>query len=397
MHVIFYSGIINKRKGGPSGYLGYLYESINHSKIVFITSSQYTQSLFSKIYEKFPIIVKNIRNKLFLNNSQKIIDRSKNYFLKSCVINNIDFHNIKSIHFHTTLDFFFFIENYKNYNGIKILTTHTPTMPFIERLDGYKYLKKAEKDKLFEFFKKVDLLSFKEADYLILPSKNSLEHYYETCKDFKEIIKNKKIKYLYTGVEKLQYKIERDVFRRKYGLENKFVVSYVGRHNLVKGFDILMKAAELIWQIYPDIYFLIAGKKGPLKGIKDKRWIEIGWTDDPGSIINASDVFVLPNRQTFFDLVLLETLSLGKISVVSFTGGNKEIVNLTSGVIGFEKENVDDLVKKLLYLYNLPEDKRIYLEKENIEIYEKYFTTEIMGRNYIKIIEEIYNENNLCF
>jgi hypothetical protein len=55
------------------------------------------------------------------------------------------------------------------------------------------------------------------------------------------------------------------------------------------------------------------------------------------------------------------------------------------------------LVKKLLYLYNLPEDKRIYLEKENIEIYEKYFTTEIMGRNYIKIIEEIYNENNLCF
>jgi hypothetical protein len=27
-------------------------------------------------------------------------------------------------------------------------------------------------------------------------------------------------------------------------------------------------------------YFLIAGKEEPLKGIKNDRWIEVGWTND---------------------------------------------------------------------------------------------------------------------
>lgn len=58
-------------------------------------------------------------------------------------------------------------------------------------------------------------------------------------------------------------------------------------------------------------------------GLKDSRWKEVGWTNDSQSIIAASDVFVLPNRETYFDIIMLEVLSCGKIVIASRTGGNK--------------------------------------------------------------------------
>ena len=53
-----------------------------------------------------------------------------------------------------------------------------------------------------------------------------------------------------------------------------------------------------------EVYIVTAGV-GDIKSPSHERWIDIGWTSDPGAVINASDVFVLPNNRTYFDLILL--------------------------------------------------------------------------------------------
>ena len=50
--------------------------------------------------------------------------------------------------------------------------------------------------------------------------------------------------------------------------------------------------------------FLIAWKEYPIKWLNNDRWIEIWWTDKPYEIIKASDIFILPNKETYFDLIL---------------------------------------------------------------------------------------------
>ena len=71
------------------------------------------------------------------------------------------------------------------------------------------------------------------------------------------------------------------------------------------------------------MYISNSWKRRTDEGLKTDHWIEVGWTNDPHSLIAASDVFVLPNHETYFDLILLEVLSLGVPVVMSRTGGNK--------------------------------------------------------------------------
>ena len=135
--------------------------------------------------------------------------------------------------------------------------------------------------------------------------------------------KKKKHRYMPTGIVGCKAKVNREDFRKKYGIpDNAFVISYAGRHNEIKGYADLKKLGEKLLAD-KNVYFLIAGKEEPMTGLKNDHWIEVGWTNDPHSLIAASDVFVLPNHETYFDLILLEVLSLGVPVVMSRTGGNK--------------------------------------------------------------------------
>ena len=42
---------------------------------------------------------------------------------------------------------------------------------------------------------------------------------------------------------------------------------------------------------HDNIYILVAGKEEPMKGLAHPHWIEVGWTNDPYSLINACDIF----------------------------------------------------------------------------------------------------------
>ena len=145
----------------------------------------------------------------------------------------------------------------------------------------------------------IDEYSFNRADYIIFPCEEAEEPYYHTWNKYDEIKKNniKKFRYIPTGIQDINVRYDNKFIRNKFNIpENAFLISYVGRHNEIKGYDKLKIIGREIINEYDNVYFLIAGKESPIKGLENNRWIEVGWSDLPNEIINSSDLFILPNK-----------------------------------------------------------------------------------------------------
>ena len=110
----------------------------------------------------------------------------------------------------------------------------------------------------------------------------------------------------------------------------------------MKGYDRVIRIFEKL----ENVTVVCCGKEGAIRSPKSENWIEIGWTDDPFSYVCASDLFILPNRETYFDLALLETLSIGKTMLLSRTGGNKVFDGMEDrGIYLFDTE--EDAVARI--------------------------------------------------
>lgn len=389
---IFYDGELLERAGGPSTYLYNLKKGIeksNSNEIKFISrksTNEYKKSnLYKKLkqkgIEKFPKLYEKIAIKHQMNESEIFESLAK-----------ID--DIELIHFHSTSNYVK-AKKYLNEGTVTLLMSHSPeiTSKQVSKSLSDKYKGKYEFQKMEKFyFETFDKQAFKTADILIFPSKEAMEPYYETCQEFDKIIQGKEIKYIMTGTAPLQYELKSEEFRNKYNIpKDAFVISFVGRHNEVKGYDKFLSIAQKVLEKNNNIYVVTAGV-GPIGSPKLKRWIDVGWTKDPGSVINASDLFILPNKRTYFDLILLEVLSLGKACLASNTGGNKTIAGLTNGVITYNE--IDEAVEIIESLKN-NKKKLKELDMENLEIYKKYFTVGKFVERYISLIDEIRKEKGI--
>lgn len=179
--------------------------------------------------------------------------------------------------------------------------------------------------------------------------------------------------------------------QKKYGVSGKFVIGYVGRHNEIKGYDILKEAARKVLFQNENTCFLIGGKQGnTYSPLQHERWIEAGWTN-PADLFMAIDVFVLPNRMTYFDLVLLEVMSAGIPVIASATGGNKSVQNMTDALILYQNTAVD-LAEKIMEFSQLSDTNRKTISQKVLSSYEQFYTTKIFAEKYKNLINNIYND-----
>ena len=376
-------------KGGALGYNYHLKKQLDFIGIKHI-HYLYRSAKFKKGANNR---IKSIRSGLI----KSILLIMKSVYKKSSILYGfnhkaeVDLNQYDTIHFHAAYDMYAVRDSLKKYNGSVVLTSHTPTRPSNEIYDNLTTWEKRHMNWFYKKLIKVDEYAFKRANYIIFPCPEAEEPYYNTWPEYSAIKDSKKDKYRYllTGTEARVAKRDRQSVRKEYGIpEDAFVVSYVGRHNSIKGYDLLKLLGEEYLNKNKHTYFLIAGIEEPMKGLKHERWIEVGWTNDPHSLIAASDVFVLPNRETYFDLVLLEVLSLGKIILASNTGGNKYFERINAkGVLLFN--DIDDAKKKLDYVKSLSEDEKAFLEKANEELFFNTFSLSVFAKNYVKLINSI--------
>lgn len=374
--------------GGPSGYLYNLNKGlsqINYDDVEFLpcqNSNVNNSNLKAKIKKYMPRF------------SQRIID-AYNISKKTDIQlhSTVDLTEYSAIHFHSTEELFQSRQQLKDFSGVIILTSHSPCARHVELIDSISTLNRFLFSNKLKKLEEMDRYAFDRADVIVFPCREAEEPYFNTWLDYKRIHERNKEKYRYlpTGIDQCFAKQTKDEIRKKYHIpKSAFVICYVGRHNAMKGYDDLKRIAKYLLD-NDNVYFLIAGKEEPLKGLKNQRWIEVGWTNDPHSIINASDLFVLPNKETYFDLIMLEVLSLGQIVVASNTGGNKYFGSFKDTGI-FLYDDIADAVKCINRCIDLDEKDRVKMKNNNLILFNNYFSLSVFTNNYINLINSISRE-----
>lgn len=386
--------------GGPSGYLYNLktyIEKNNIENIEFLNNKDFVKKIEIKKKKNFEIIrgiVRNFKAKFFKTKKlEKRINRAYKFYEGDySFMNTYDI-----IHFHDVRSFYKAKNILKNFKGTTLLTSHCPKTPAQEEIeDNIKWDYKTFPKKLREKLELIDRESFKNADYLVFPCKEAQEPY-EEDNEIKKILEEKyktnRILYIPTGIPLKNIDKDDQFFsNKKIDINKKFIVSYIGRHNKVKGYDFLKLLGEKVLEKYKDVIFVIGGEiNEKIPVIENKNWIEFGWTKEGYSIIKNSDIFILPNEKTYFDLILLEVLSMGAPVLLSETGGNKYFKKYDEkGLFYFKKHDLKEALERFDEMYILWKNKKLVLEGEkNYKIFEKDFTVNTFGANYIRMYDEV--------
>ncbi|HZF71590.1 glycosyltransferase [Sulfuricurvum sp.] len=381
-----------KPAGGPSGYLYNLRLSLTANNISNIHLISFPNSINTptKNKSKIKIKIENLK-KYFYSADYRIKKIEKgNLNLFSSFFKTFE-NELKGAdinHFHLTKDLYYFKKMYPESNTINILTSHSPQPPYLEVYDiliseGYSQ-EKAEKIATFQ--KEIDQFAFINSDFIVFPCEQAVEPYADFLKE--NNISKEKLKYVITSSEKMKYSKNNDEFRKEYSIpENAIILSYVGRKNHIKGFDVFNDLASRFK--HDDRFYFISAGIGPINPIEMKNFIDIGWTNDPGSIINASDYVVVPNRDTYFDLGVIQTMSLGKTIITTPTGGNKWFIDKDLDFIFFNIDELDSLVEtiKTRHPSNAKKNEHFFneiLDNNFFAInYSKFYTSILENYTYL--------------
>ncbi|MEH7121144.1 glycosyltransferase family 4 protein [Neobacillus vireti] len=197
-----------------------------------------------------------------------------------------------------------------------------------------------------------------ESDQIIVCSEYMKE---ELCEVF--AFQDERLTVIPNGVEPLKANIKvADIFPEL--IDKKYIFS-IGRIVEEKGFETIIEAAATAKDKQQDIVFVIAGKGPMLKEYQNrvlKRGLEcyvsfIGYVSDDqrNALIQDCELVVIPSLYEPFGIVVLESMALGKPTVVSNTGGMKGIIkHLQNGML-MVPGSPQSLLEQIEYLFNQPE------------------------------------------
>lgn len=92
---------------------------------------------------------------------------------------------------------------------------------------------------------------------------------------------------------------------------------------------------------------------------------------------------IVPNRDTYFDLGIIQTLSLNKPIITTDTGGNSWFKDKDINLFFASSTDINDFIRIL-------ESNILFIEnKKNYEIYNNYFMNNDFALNYLNLYSDI--------
>ena len=385
-----------KNTGGPTGYLYNISQYLKchpSDSIEFVDERKLQLTRLSKV-RKFMADVLNSVSKyfpwLYYTVIVYILYDLKLSFTKDTItyLNGFDF-----IHVHSSPEVLCYFRKSK-INAKIVLTTHCPE-PVIDEFAGGRSLGRIfqKHPSLRDWCLRKEVRAYDVCDYVMFPVEQAREPYENASKIYKEKFDEIKNKFFYVPTSLNSTKpiagIEDYVTKNNIPGDS-FKLCYVGRHSEVKGYGFLKDAAVKLWGVLPNVCFLIGGMKDCKIGLADKRWIELGWVNTP-KLLNEVDAFVLPNKNTYFDLILLEVLRQGTPVIVSKTGGNKWFESYKlDGIKFFEYGNKSELINCVKELIALKDNGKIEaLHRSNREFFQKEFNMDLYIQRYTEALKKL--------
>lgn len=388
-----------KNQGGPAGYLYNIREGIKNQKTNIYFIKDVLGHTSSAVSLKSSKIKKWFKSKNILGSYTlyALLNEFKTWSknISDKCLDEFDFDAYDIIHFHSALALRTYYPFLKNYKGKVMLTSHSPQPLSHERLDLITTNRLIRK-LVNPFLELKEIRAWEYADFLMFPVPDAIEVYFDSniIKDYYNTHLNKFI-FCPTSILSYNYDLKKINIRNKLNIpKTAFIVCYIGRHNIVKGYDKLKELGEFILNKYNDVYFLIGGAETRLKGLDNPRWIELGWIDFGNELIAQSDLFILPNKKTYFDLVTLEVIRSGTPILMTRTGGNKffEQIGNTEGIFFYDYDNLEEAIEnfnKIYTEYRYDESLRL----SNRKLFENQFTIDKYVKRYTELIIQISNKS----
>ncbi|STZ08827.1 glycosyltransferase, GG-Bacteroidales peptide system [Moraxella caprae] len=340
--LIFFPRALDINAGGPAGFLAH--NLIDKPRDCFSLSNDLCSlqnSLQKNLYR-----IKRELDKILASQFNKEEYQARYIFKK------IKADQYQYIYFHEDIDFYH-VKDLIGANQTVIFQPHCPELHSAEFLshnpnDSTKY----------ELIKKAEKAVFERADVVVFPNVDCKPIYQELYTD------RNKFYYILSGAKR-NYNGQN--LSKKTLPKDKINLMYIGRRNQVKGFDIVLESFRKAYKKNPKLHLILVGNGNK---IEEEGITDIGFSKEPINWYYSVDYLVNANRQSYFDLSIIEALSTGVPIIMSDNFGHSYYQNKSSLITTFDVNQSDSLVE---ILSNLSQ-KRNYDNLANIELYENYLT-----------------------
>ena len=181
---------------------------------------------------------------------------------------------------------------------------------------------------------------------------------------------------------------------KKNNLNNKLVISYVGRLHKYKGIDQVLKVLPDLIKIKKNIVFVMMGQEGDyineLKNLVDSnnlnnsvRFLIDKSDGEKFAILQDSEIFVLPSEWEAFGVSILEAMAKSNAVISTTTEGGRFLINKDNGLL-YDFGDLNALKSCFIKLIN-NDSLRLSMQKCN-HIKASSFT----WQNISKDVENIY-------
>lgn len=173
-------------------------------------------------------------------------------------------------------------------------------------------------------------------------------------------IEEKKAAVIPNGIEPASISLKADeIFPELNG--RKYIFS-IGRMVKEKGFETLLKAAQIVKERNQDYFFVTAGK-GPMLDTYQRQVKDLNLSnylvfvgnvseEERDALIHGSEIVVIPSLYEPFGIVTLEAMIQEKPVIVSNTGGMKGIVKHTQTGLVMTPGDPESLLKQIDFIRN---------------------------------------------
>lgn len=212
-------------------------------------------------------------------------------------------------------------------------------------------------------------------------------------------IAKEKIIVIKNGIDIKKLVIDKNLVQnaeKKLGLQDKFIITSIGRLHPPKDFSTILKAFKIVLAEIKNVKLLIIGD-GPLRESLGRETERLGLNEhvkflgareDISALISLSDIIILSTKWEGLPLVPLEAGAYKKPVVASDVDGVREtIINKKTGFL-FKPGSAEDLAQKILKLLE-SEDLRRRMGKNAFYFVSENFNRERMVQDYKELYQSL--------
>ncbi len=207
--------------------------------------------------------------------------------------------------------------------------------------------------------------------------------------------RHQRVSVIYNGIDlDAFFMVDASQFRKRFQLENKFVIGQVGQIHPLKGQEYLILALKELSKSFPQIHCLIVGTpteyqkelEEMVHRLRMDSYVSFtGWQGDIREVMSALDILVVPSHTEGFGRVLIEGMACERPIVAFSVDAIPEVI--ASGETGLlvEKGDVHGLVSSM---HTLITDKalRMKLAKQGNESVRRRYNI----KENVRKTQEVY-------